>query len=85
MALPGIGRKTAERLVLDMRDRVEAISDGGLGASDLGSNIIEDAVAALVSLGYKQPEVSKYVDDLEEKYPTSEEIIRQVLKNVLNR
>ena len=85
VALPGIGRKTAERLVLDMRDRVEAISDGGLGASDLGSSIIEDAVAALVSLGYKQPEASRYVEGLEEKYSTSEEIIRQVLKNVLNR
>ena len=47
--------------------------------------MIEDAVAALVSLGYKQPEAIKYVDNLEDKYSSSEEMIRQVLKNVLTR
>lgn len=86
VSLPGVGRKTAERLVLDMRDKIDQIS---LDASNHGqkadSNKVDDAVAALVSLGYKQADAEKYVDRLSGDFSSSEEIIRQVLKNVLTR
>lgn len=85
VALPGVGRKTAERLVLDMRDKVELIFPQSISEADPNTTLIEDAIAALVSLGYKQPEAIKYVDNLEDKYSSSEEMIRQVLKNVLTR
>ena len=84
VALPGVGRKTAERLVLDMRDKVDIIfSESPCLEVGSGSFAVDDAIAGLVSLGYKQSEAVKYIDGLEDKYATSEEIIRQVLKNVL--
>ena len=47
--------------------------------------MVDDALAALVSLGYKQADAEKYVDSLSGDFSSSEEIIRQVLKNVLVR
>ena len=86
VSLPGVGRKTAERLVLDMRDKVDKIFAGSAHQeADSGSSLIDDAVAGLVSLGYKQSEAVRYIEKLEDKYASSEEIIRQVLKNVLTR
>ncbi|MEC9248303.1 MAG: Holliday junction branch migration protein RuvA [Pseudomonadota bacterium] len=86
VSLPGVGKKTAERLVLDMRDKVDTISAGSTYQEpNSDSSLIDDAVAGLVSLGYKQSEAVRYIEKLEEKYVSSEEIIRQVLKNVLTR
>ena len=84
VALPGLGRKKAERLVLDMRDKVDQIIPEKLDSgSPSQSSHVDDAVSALVSLGYKQSEAEKHVDNLDQKYSSSEEIIRQVLRNVL--
>ena len=86
VALPGVGRKTAERLVLDMRDKVDHIfPDSSADEQKQDSTIVDDALAALVSLGYKQVDAEKFVDSLSGNFSSSEEIIRQVLKNVLVR
>ena len=86
VSLPGVGRKTAERLVLDMRDKVDQISlDSSTDEQKANSTVVDDALAALVSLGYKQADAEKYVDRLSGDFSSSEEIIRQVLKNVLVR
>ena len=85
VSLPGIGRKTAERLVLDMKDKIDKIlPDRDIGSSSQ-SSIVDDAVSALASLGYKRQDAEKYVDNLDSNFSTSEEIIREVLKNVLVR
>ena len=85
VSLPGVGRKTAERLVLDMRDKIDKIlPDSEMGSSSQSSTV-DDAVSALVSLGYKRQDAEKYVDNLDSSLSTSEEIIREVLKNVLVR
>ena len=85
VSLPGVGRKTAERLVLDMRDKIDKIlPDSEMGSSSQSSTV-DDAVSALVSLGYKRQDAEKYVDNLDSNLSTSEEIIREVLKNVLVR
>ena len=84
--MPGVGRKTAERLVLDMRDKVDQIfPDSSRDNQNLDSTEVDDAIAALVSLGYRKVDAEKYVDGLGEEFSSSEEIIRQVLKNVLVR
>ena len=85
VSLPGVGRKTAERLVLDMRDKIDKILPDSEMSSSSQSSIVDDAVSALVSLGYKRQDAEKYVDNLDSNLSTSEEIIREVLKNVLVR
>ena len=65
VSLPGVGRKTAERLVLDMRDKVDRIfPDLSADEQKPNSTIVDDALAALVSLGYKQVDAEKFVDSL---------------------
>ncbi|EHQ51465.1 Holliday junction DNA helicase RuvA [Ectothiorhodospira sp. PHS-1] len=90
--LPGIGRKTAERLVIEMRDRVAALGEGaflpgvtGGGAPARPADPVSDAVAALISLGYKPQEASRLVSLVEEEARTSEELIRLALKSTLNK
>ena len=81
VSLPGVGRKTAERLVLDMRDKVDQISlDSSINEQKAVSTVVDDALAALVSLGYKQADAEKYVDSLSGDFSSSEEIIRQSAK-----
>ena len=85
-ALPGIGKKTAERLIVEMRDRVDRI-DSGLRAPLLIGNtrLVDaagDAIAGLIALGYKPHEASRFVHGLDTEGLKSEEIIRLVLKSL---
>ncbi|MGI9343285.1 MAG: Holliday junction branch migration protein RuvA [Gammaproteobacteria bacterium] len=81
--LPGIGRKTAERLILDMRDRIDASSAAtniaAAGGSEPSSSRV-DAVNALVTLGYKPAEVQKMLDRVDTDGKNTEEILRSVLR-----
>lgn len=87
-ALPGIGRKTAERLMVEMRDRVgagEAAPAVGGTRAPRAADPVEDAVAGLIALGYKPQEASRYVHEIDAAGLRSEDIIRQVLKSLLPR
>ncbi|HEY5644994.1 MAG TPA: Holliday junction branch migration protein RuvA [Pseudomonadales bacterium] len=83
--LPGIGKKTAERLVMELRDRLE--SEAGTparvavaGVSATAASPVEEAVSALVGLGYKPQEASRMVRSIESAELSSEDIIRQALQ-----
>ena len=84
--LPGIGKKTAERLIVEMQDRVAKLSaDSGVSASVGGAGgsaggIQGQAIAALEALGFKNPEARKMVKSA--TGDTVEEIIRDALKAV---
>lgn len=82
--LPGVGRKTAERLIIEMRDRLGAsagVSDETLpGAVMKTASPEEDAVRALIALGYKPQEASRMVSGIDATGKSSEEIIRQALQ-----
>jgi Holliday junction DNA helicase RuvA len=85
--LPGIGKKTAQRLVIEMRDRVGSVSAGtaaGAWASTPsgsdGESTRADAVSALIALGYKPVEANRMARAVEGEAKTSEEIIRAALK-----
>lgn len=89
--MPGVGKKTAERLMIEMRDRLKtwhglnndgSASEGGT-QNDL-SSIKNDAEAALVALGYKPVEASKVVDNINCDGRSRDEIIRLALKSMLN-
>lgn len=87
-SLPGIGKKTAERLIVEMRDRVGHLADS-LPRPATGGNTADDAVAdavsGLIALGYKPQDASKFVHALDTAQMTSEAIIREVLKSLLPR
>lgn len=87
--LPGIGRKTAERLIVEMRDRLDRL-DGVSGTTHIAAakgaaiadNPVSDAVGALIALGYKPVEASRMVRAVDSDGLNSEEIIRGALKAV---
>lgn len=91
--LPGIGKKTAERLIIEMRDRIK---DWGGSEADFvsatsprqgqssASDPVREAIAALVALGYKPAEASRMIQAIgnTSELPT-EEIIRAALKGAV--
>ncbi len=84
IAVPGIGRKTAERLVLELRSKVEMISEEG--GIEIPFNIKNEAVAALTTLGYNSKLAEKVVRDILVEEPNSalEDLIKKSL-SILNR
>ena len=84
--IPGIGRKTAERLVIEMRDRIDHAASGRPVAAKAGvpPNARSEAVDALVSLGYKLPEVKKLLASLDIDGQSAEDIIRQALRQAVH-
>lgn len=87
--LPGVGKKTAERLVVEMKDRLKDWQGAVAlpsAAADIAtapaSDAVKDAIGALVSLGYKPQEASRMVSKLECDGLSSEELIRLALKSM---
>lgn len=77
--IPGIGKKTAERLIVEMRDRVDKSFAGG-GRIAVAQGPKSEAVDALVALGYKPAEVNKLIAKLDTDGQSAEDIIRQALR-----
>jgi len=81
--VPGIGRKTAERLVIEMRDRLKGLAGPafvpGSGPAS-GGGAEAEAFAALVALGYKPPEVTRLLQKVDASVTTTEELIRHALR-----
>jgi Holliday junction DNA helicase RuvA len=88
--LPGVGKKTAERLIIEMRDRLPNLGDlvitdtvnAGVVLRSIG-NPKQEAVNALCSLGYKPLDASKMVQNISAEGKTCEDIIRQALQGAL--
>jgi Holliday junction DNA helicase RuvA len=82
--LPGVGRKTAERLIVEMRDRLDSLAGITLARPGIAarppSSPLEDAVTALIGLGYKPQEASRMVRAIDTAELSSEEIIRAALQ-----
>ena len=83
--LPGIGQKTAERLLLEMADRlpVEELPDGS--SADDSVNSEGEAHGALMALGYKPAEVLRMLKNLDATRLRTEDLIREALKQVHDR
>ena len=83
-ALPGVGKKTAERLIIEMRDKVDAFDVSGLdNPSTMTKNVIEDAESALIGLGYRPQEAARAVSRVRDPAEDVESLIRQALKLLL--
>jgi Holliday junction DNA helicase RuvA len=90
--LPGVGKKTAERLIIEMRDRIGELglhsATVRLSAGQIippEASPVEDAISALVALGYKLPEASRMVQSFDTDGLTSEAIIRSALQTSVRR
>jgi Holliday junction DNA helicase RuvA len=93
VALPGVGKKTAERLLVEMRDKLkdwlgqmQTELPSGSGASvESASDRVGDAESALISLGYKPAEAARVVAAVnDDSVSDSEELIRRALKSMVS-
>lgn len=83
--VPGIGRKTAERLIVELRDKVDLTAAPAAGAArpvTVPADPVSEAVSALIALGYKPAEASRAVGSIPGEGLKSEDLIRQALKGL---
>ena len=82
--LPGVGKKTAERLVVELKDRIDkehAIKlPGTVITTEKQTSPVNDAVSALISLGYKAQQASQIIRSMDVEGKSTEEIIRAALQ-----
>ena len=86
--LPGVGKKSAERILLELKDKVQSLAEN-FSAEDfqpaqIQSTEREDAAEALEALGYTAAEISAAFDDAPENFST-EQLIKFALKNLAGR
>ena len=88
--LPGVGKKTAERLVIEMRDRLPDLGDSAMTSTGQTGAVIpsagnpkQEAVSALCSLGYKPLDASKMVQNISAEGKSCEDIIRLALQGAV--
>lgn len=95
--IPGVGKKTAERLIIEMRDRLAGwLEKGGMQldiscgnklmteptASEAANSNFADALSGLVTLGYSLTEAQRALSNIEDKSRNSAELIREALRNL---
>jgi len=85
VALPGVGRKTAERLIMELKDRIDRL----IGAPAAprrehggGRQAVEEAEQALIALGYRPTEAMRAVDGAFEPGSSTEDLVRAALKRI---
>ena len=85
--MPGIGEKTAERIVLELQDKIGPVASEDAGAADLGnsaapglSDILAETLAALTSLGYSEQEVLPVAESHLAGCTTVEQLLKETLK-----
>jgi Holliday junction DNA helicase RuvA len=81
ISIPGVGKKLAERMVVELRDKVISLPAQEIASGD-GSQLMRDAVSALVNLGYRRAEAEKSVREVAKK---EEGTLADVLKEALRR
>jgi Holliday junction DNA helicase RuvA len=85
--LPGIGKKTAERLIIEMRDRLPGIDESETWASTISGNTVsvrsavQEALSALLALGYKNSDAQRMLKQVSVEGKSSEQIIRSALQS----
>jgi Holliday junction DNA helicase RuvA len=84
--IPGVGKKTAERLLIEMRDKINKITDTSAEANEepLTQDISLEAESALIALGYKPQDAAKMVNRVAGEHITNaEQLIRAALKSMV--
>ena len=81
LSIPGVGKKLAERMIVELRDKFLTIPSEQVGSAD-GSQLMRDAISALVNLGYRRVEAEKSVREITGR---GEGTLADVLKEALQR
>jgi holliday junction DNA helicase RuvA len=90
-SIPGVGRKTAERLVIELRDKVGELSAGVSGGASMaavvgvgGEGVYDDALSALVNLGYKKDAAEKALQQVRQDgvEPNVQKLLRAALQRL---
>ncbi|MDF2949668.1 MAG: Holliday junction ATP-dependent helicase ruvA [Sedimentibacter sp.] len=83
---PGIGKKTASKIILELKDKVGSLDSLGTSAEEMSSLIIDsessDLLNALTALGFNSYEAKKTLDKIDFNGKTENEIIKEALKNI---
>lgn len=88
--MPGIGKKTAERIVLELQDKIGPVDDGAVAdiavpSTAASKGMMSEAVGALVGLGYSEQEILPVVEEKAGICQTVEQLIKEVLKALGSR
>jgi Holliday junction DNA helicase RuvA len=81
--IKGVGKKTAERIILELRESIKRIAISSPGRDVQQDALISDAVMALISLGYGRPIAEKAVNEVAKRLPVIDNIevlVREALK-----
>ena len=81
--LPGIGKKTAERLLIEMRDKAGVAEVTLPGTSTTITGPLQEARSALTALGYKPAEIQRFTEAVYKDGMTTEQIIQEALKRAV--
>ena len=81
--IPGVGRKTAERVLMEMRDRLDAVAASAAAMPVSTSGVEGEAWSALVALGYKPAEVTAMLKPFAGQGGSTEELIRRALQGAV--
>lgn len=83
---PGIGKKTASKIILELKDKVGSLDNLGTSTEEMSSLIIDsessDLLNALIALGFNSYEAKKTLDKIDFNGKTENEIIKEALKNI---
>ena len=89
-AAPGVGKKIAQRVILELKDKIGKDMGGGsvstsapVTVSAGGSDALNDAAAGLAVLGYSSAEIAPVINKLDTASMTAEQIIKTVLKQMV--
>ena len=85
-SIPGVGTKTAKRIIVELKDKFTKIEEGSLGFSDkLNSKLYDDALNALLSLGYSSQQSKQVLDHIANGKDDNKKNIETIIKTALKR
>lgn len=84
--IPGVGKKTAERLIIEMRDRIDAVAEGSTPqrVTTGGGDARAEAFDALCALGYRPAEVKRLLGKVDVDQRPAEDILRDALRQAVS-